>query len=80
MTSPLRREWSLHSDATGLLWSTTIAGYLVQMVAAPRLALTHDSRAAASFIDHFQVGGLERSNFGRSCGVGRMAPKGRPLP
>lgn len=44
------------ADATGWLWPTTIAGYLVQMVAVPLLALTHEWRSAACLIILERVG------------------------
>ncbi|WP_432263616.1 MFS transporter [Cupriavidus sp. TMH.W2] len=44
------------ADATGLLWPTTIAGYLIQMLAVPLLALTHDWRSAACLIVLERVG------------------------
>ncbi len=44
------------ADATGWLWPTTIAGYLVQMVAVPLLALTHEWRSAACLIVLERVG------------------------
>lgn len=44
------------ADATGLLWPTTIAGYLIQMLAVPLLALTHDWRSAAFLIVLERVG------------------------
>jgi len=44
------------ADATGLLWPTTIAGYLVQMISVPLLALTHDWRSAAFLVILERVG------------------------
>lgn len=44
------------ADVTGLLWPTTIAGYLLQMFAVPLLALTHDWRSAACLVVLERVG------------------------
>lgn len=44
------------ADVTGLLWPTTIVGYLIQMLAVPLLALTHDWRSAACLIVLERVG------------------------